>query len=57
MASTPTANAARLARNKKIVFTDAVEMYKNHEEGTITGTGVGTATQGPRKIVTSIVGK
>lgn len=32
-------------------------MYKNHEEGTITGTGVGTATQGPRKIVTSIVGK
>ena len=26
------ANAARLANNKKIVFTDKQEMYKNHNE-------------------------
>jgi len=39
-ASTPTTNAARLARNKRIIFKDKVEMYKNAEEGTTTGAGV-----------------
>jgi hypothetical protein len=41
--STPTANAARLANNKRIIFTDQIEMYKNAEADTATGAGVNTA--------------
>jgi hypothetical protein len=41
--STPTANAARLANNKRIVFTDQVEIYKNFNEGTATATGINSA--------------
>jgi hypothetical protein len=40
--STPTANAARLANNKKIIFTDQVELYRNGEEGTTTSIGINT---------------
>lgn len=41
--STPTANAARLANNKRIIFTDQVEMYKNAQEGTAQAAGINTA--------------
>jgi len=44
--STPTANAARLANNKRIIFTDKVDMHKNATEGTISGTGVETTNTG-----------
>ena len=44
--STPTANAARLANNKRIIFTDKVEVYKNSQEGTASGAGVETTNTG-----------
>lgn len=31
MISTPTAAAARLANNKRIIFTEKKELYKNYE--------------------------
>jgi hypothetical protein len=44
--STPTANAIRLANNKRIIFTEAHAdpMYENNQGGGITGKGI-TTTQ------------
>lgn len=49
------ANAARLANNKKIVFTDKQEMYRNHTENTATGAGIST-TQDMTRVKKTIVG-
>ena len=54
--STPTANAARLANNKRIIFTDKVEVYKNAQEGTVSGAGVETTNTGKYKGKKTIVG-
>jgi len=43
-----------LAANKRIIFTDKVELYKNAEEGTATGMGVNTA--GNTKMTKTVIG-
>ena len=43
-----------MAANKRIIFTDKVELYKNAEEGTATGMGVNTA--GNTKMSKTVIG-
>jgi len=44
--STPTANAVRLANNKRIIFTDGVDLYQNAQKDTVSGAGVETTNTG-----------